>query len=154
MIDTAIRGRDNHVREVEIRYQNSTENTHRTTRRSARTVVRLFNVDKHSWGERMDAILKLPKDPNLKAYTQDDGDPMPESIHLANPASSAHCCCTSHHQLCLEGPEPRMLYPGWLNQEQHNTLTQMAWTPEDETLDCGIRPHFSIRTHGQCPQVI
>ena len=72
MIDTAIRSRDNLVREVDIRYQNSTENTHRTTRRSARTVVRLFNVDEHSWRERWDDILRLAKDTSLQAYTQDD----------------------------------------------------------------------------------
>ena len=86
----------------------------------------------------MDAILKLAKDTNLQAYIQDDGDHMPESIHLAKTARSAHCCCTSHHQFCLEGPEPRMLYPGCLNQEEHKNLTHMAWTPEDEALDCGI----------------
>ena len=130
MIDTAIRGLDNHVREVDIRYQNSTENTHRTTRRSARTIVRLFNVDEHSWRERMDAIWKLARDTNLQASTQDDEEPVPESIHLAKPARSRHCCCNC--------PEPRMLYPGLLNQEEHRTLTHMAWTPEDETLNCGI----------------
>ena len=51
-IDTAIRGRDEHVREVDIRYQNPTENAHRITRRSVRSVIRLFNVDEHSWRER------------------------------------------------------------------------------------------------------
>ena len=41
MVDTAIRGRDDHVREVDIRYQNSTENKHRITRRSVRSVISL-----------------------------------------------------------------------------------------------------------------
>ena len=35
MIDTAIRYRDNHVREVDIHYHNFTENAHRTTRSDA-----------------------------------------------------------------------------------------------------------------------
>ena len=31
-----------------------------------------------------------------------------------------------------------MLYPEWLNQEEYGNLAHIAWTPEDETLDCGI----------------
>ena len=49
MINAAIRGRGEHVREVDIRYQNPTENMHRITRRPVRSVIQLFNVDEHSW---------------------------------------------------------------------------------------------------------
>ena len=138
MVDTAIRGQDNHVREVDTQYQNSTKNTHKTTRRSVRTVVRLFNTDEHSWRERLDDILKLAKDTNLQAYSQTDGSPMPESIHLAKPTKSTHCCCTSHHQFCQEEPEPMMLYSQWLKQEEYGNLAHITWKPEDETLDCGV----------------
>ena len=134
MVDTAIRGRDDHVREVDIRYQNSAENKHRITRRSVRSVIRLFNIDEHSWRERLDGILRLAKDTNLPAYAQPDGSPMPESVHLTTPTKSSHCCCTSHHQFCQEGPEPRISYPNWMSQEVYGHLAHIAWTPEDETV--------------------
>ena len=58
----------------------------------------------------MEVILKLVRVTNLQAYAQDDDESVPESIHLARPARSTHCCCTSHHQFCLEGPESIILY--------------------------------------------
>ena len=64
--------------------------------------------------------------------------PMPEFVHLTTPTKSSHCCCTSHHQFCQEGPEPRISYPNWMSQEVYGHLAHIAWTPEDETLDCGI----------------
>ena len=86
----------------------------------------------------MDDILKLAKDTNLPAYAQPDGSPTPEPVHLATPTKSSHCCCTSHHQFCQEGPEPRINHPDWMSQEVHGHLAHIIWTQEDETLDCGI----------------
>ena len=63
---------------------------------------------------------------------------MPESVQLASTMKSSHCCCTSHHQFCQEGPEPRIINPHWMTQEVYGNLAHIAWIPEDETLDCGI----------------
>ena len=48
-------------------------------------MIRLFNVDEHSWRERLVDILKLAKDTNLQAYAQSNGSLMPKSVHLATP---------------------------------------------------------------------
>ena len=58
--------------------------------------------------------------------------------HLTTPTKSSHCCCTSHHQFCQKGPEPRISYPNWMSREVYKHLAHIAWTREDETLDCGI----------------
>ena len=75
----------------------------------------------------------------LPAYAKQDGSPAPVSSHFVAPTPSSHCCCSSHHQFCLPGPEPRVDYPDWLSQREYGHIDHIYyWNREDETLNCGV----------------
>ena len=59
LVEDVVKSRDGLIRRVTIRYHNSSENCSRTTDRSIRSVVRLFNVDEGSWRHDMDQIQKI-----------------------------------------------------------------------------------------------
>ena len=57
-----IKGKDGVIRRIEIQYQNATEDSPRFTKRGARSVVKLFNLeDTDTWVNDMDEVEKLLK---------------------------------------------------------------------------------------------
>ena len=121
MVDDIVKSEDGVVRRVSVRYQNSGEAHHRTTDRSVRKIVRLFNVEDGSWRQDMDSVQRKLSHAGVdvpvhhhhdydqrgeKMMNDDASDEpsvvVPESVRasVASTGSSValtcDCCCQGH----------------------------------------------------------
>ena len=55
----ATKGRDGHVRRVDIEYKNHNEDVPRVTDRAARSVIKLFHINDSDWQDDMAKVEKL-----------------------------------------------------------------------------------------------
>ena len=58
MVDEVERSRDNRIRRVKVRYQNSSENCRRFTTRSVRRLVVILRVDEIDWSKELNDCFK------------------------------------------------------------------------------------------------
>merc|ERR1711867_42158 len=58
-VTNVVQGKDEIVRRATVQYQNANEEKPRYTDRSARSFIKLFNIDDVSWQEDMDLVEKL-----------------------------------------------------------------------------------------------
>ena len=68
---------------------------------------------------------------------------------FTTPTISSHCCCTSHHQSCLTGPEPGIDHPDWFSRKEYGHLyvdsmgyngTSTLYANSSRPRICTIRP--------------
>ena len=100
-IDTVVRGRDNLVRRVKIRYVNPLEvsdqgqrSVERLTDRAVRSVVRLFNIEDTTWRQDLARVEALVKDLGVESLTNNSGVPA-DSLPCSH-CCSAHCSLLGH----------------------------------------------------------
>ena len=97
IIDDVTRSSDKIIRRVDIRYHNSNEGASRTTDRSVRGVVKLFNVDEASWKQDMDSIQTLLQQCGINAVVEEVAEPTGQpsssaSLSLSGEPVSASSC--------------------------------------------------------------
>ena len=61
IVESIVKGSDEVVREVTIKYQNANEDVPRYTERAARTIKKLFHIEDTTWQDDMNEVEKLKK---------------------------------------------------------------------------------------------
>ena len=102
VVDAVKFGRDGLIREATVKYCNPSEDFHRRTTRSVRSLVRLFNVMDSHWRNDMEQVRKLLKVMDIDSVVEGSEDATPK-VNVAEDRDPTlrKCCCQSHCSLSL-----------------------------------------------------
>ena len=97
-IESFVRGKDNKIRRVEVRYNNHNENKPRTTERSVRSLVRLFHIEDDYFVDDINQAEKLFKELSLLPTPKVAADN--DEVNVVSAATAVtrncKCCCGAH----------------------------------------------------------
>ena len=137
LIVDVTRSMDKVIRRVEIRYQNAGEDFPRTTDRSVRTVVRLFNVDDGGWKEDKMRVQKQLKEAGINVEL-DTGSDTPAAV-----ATTSSYCLTGN----TSSADNVMLasFP----EDNHRVDTDVHSAAPSKACDlCCCSSHHALSYHG------